>query len=56
VTPNESATLVLRRASSASELARVESEVLLARVREVAEAARQAQQESEGVKREPPGK
>ena len=38
----------------ASELARVESEVLLKKVREAAVAARQAQQESERVKREPP--
>src|SRR5262245_28431470 len=38
----------------ASELARVESEVLQAKVRAAAEAARQAQQESERIKRAPP--
>src|SRR5262245_14286630 len=38
----------------ASEVARIESDVLQTRARETAEAARQAQQESERVKREPP--
>ena len=38
----------------ASELARVESEVLQARAQETAEAARQAQRDAQRIKREPP--